>query len=862
MDFSHLEVHSHFTLLGATPSVPDLAARAHKDGLTHLALTDTNALYGAVAFDRACREAGVQPIIGMTVTVRPTPLPPLPTTEGGDKLPSPGRGGVGGEVGEAGQLVLLATDAAGYRSLCRLSSLIQGNPERETLAARGLGWEELAAHREGLICLSGGRRGWIERFLRAGDYAAAQLCAGRLAGVFEENAALALELHTPDDEQIATELVALGRRLGLPVVAVQPVYSLAPADAPRLRLLAAIRANTRLDNTTDFAMDEPELEDAESEGASEESPETRRDPSLKSRRDSGLGSHPLRMTAGDFTDFAVSGLTVSDARLTDISDRAASCMEECHYWQSPAEIATRFVRFPQAIVQAGEIAARCGACLPDGRPIWPALKLPDAQTPDEALAELTRAGCLKLEARNSDAEDTSKQLPVDNSQFPATSSRQPASSSQLPASSNQLPASDRLARELTAIAQHGYAPLFLVVADIVRFARAHEIPVSTRGSVANSLVAYCAGITTVDPIAHGLLFERFLNPARANPPDIDLDFCSRRRDEVLRYVRDTYGADHVALIGTVSTLRPQSAVRETGKALGPLTFDEFEAKSPQRIYISATPGPYERAHSGVFAEQVVRPTGLLDPVVEVRPATTQVDDLLSEITLRVAVKERVLVTTLTKRMAEDLTEYLSENGVRVRYLHSDIDTVERVEIIRDLRLGQFDVLVGINLLREGLDIPEVSLVAILDADKEGFLRSVVSLVQTIGRAARNINGKAILYGDRITRSMQQAIEETDRRRDKQRQFNCDHHIEPATILKSITDILQISIPGSGLPGGDKKISKVAEYPADYKAMTPKQLGKKLKQLEDEMYRYAKNLEFEQAARIRDEIKGLQEQMLV
>ncbi|MDD1632825.1 MAG: excinuclease ABC subunit UvrB, partial [Methylococcaceae bacterium] len=188
----------------------------------------------------------------------------------------------------------------------------------------------------------------------------------------------------------------------------------------------------------------------------------------------------------------------------------------------------------------------------------------------------------------------------------------------------------------------------------------------------------------------------------------------------------------------------------------PLTFAEFEAKSPQRIYISATPGPYEREHSGVFAEQVVRPTGLLDPVVEVRPATSQVDDLLSEINLRVSAKERVLVTTLTKRMSEDLTEYLSEHGVRVRYLHSDIDTVERVEIIRDLRLGQFDVLVGINLLREGLDIPEVSLVAILDADKEGFLRSVVSLVQTIGRAARNINGKAILYGDRITRSMQQA----------------------------------------------------------------------------------------------------------
>jgi len=292
----------------------------------------------------------------------------------------------------------------------------------------------------------------------------------------------------------------------------------------------------------------------------------------------------------------------------------------------------------------------------------------------------------------------------------------------------------------------------------------------------------------------------------------------------------------------------------------PLMFAEFEAKSRQRIYVSATPGPYEKEHSGVFAEQVVRPTGLLDPVVEVRPALTQVDDLLSEINLRVEVNERVLVTTLTKRMAEDLTEYLSEHGIRVRYLHSDVDTVERVEIIRDLRLGQFDVLVGINLLREGLDIPEVSLVAILDADKEGFLRSVVSLVQTIGRAARNSQGKAILYGDRITRSMQQAIDETNRRREKQHQFNTLHNIEPISILKSITDILQVAIPGSG-SSNNKSVSKVTEKPADYQALTPKQLGKKLKQLEDEMYRYAKNLEFEQAAKLRDEIKVLQEQVL-
>lgn len=293
----------------------------------------------------------------------------------------------------------------------------------------------------------------------------------------------------------------------------------------------------------------------------------------------------------------------------------------------------------------------------------------------------------------------------------------------------------------------------------------------------------------------------------------------------------------------------------------PLMFDEFENKSPQRIYVSATPGKYEKEHSGVFVEQVVRPTGLLDPIVEVRPASNQVDDLLSEINLRVAVKERVLVTTLTKKMSEDLTDYLTENGVRVRYLHSDIETVERVEIIRDLRLGQFDVLVGINLLREGLDIPEVSLVAILDADKEGFLRSVVSLVQTIGRAARNVNGRAILYGDRITKSMQQAIEETDRRREAQQLYNTEHNISPTTIYKSVLDIMQASIPGSGVTSQTKAKDKVAEILASYQVMTPKQLSKKLKQLEDSMYQHAKNLEFEQAAKIRDDIKLLREQML-
>jgi excinuclease ABC subunit B len=294
----------------------------------------------------------------------------------------------------------------------------------------------------------------------------------------------------------------------------------------------------------------------------------------------------------------------------------------------------------------------------------------------------------------------------------------------------------------------------------------------------------------------------------------------------------------------------------------PLMFDEFESKSPQRIYVSATPGKYEKDHSGVFVEQVVRPTGLLDPVVEVRPATNQVDDLLSEIHLRVAAKERVLVTTLTKKMSEDLTEYLTENGVRVRYLHSDVETVERVEIIRDLRLGQFDVLVGINLLREGLDIPEVSLVAILDADKEGFLRSVVSLVQTIGRAARNVNGKAILYGDRITKSMQQAIDETDRRRETQQLYNTEHNISPTTIYRSVLDIMQAAIPGSGKSSTSKTYDKIAETAANYQVMSAKQLSKKLKQLEEAMYQHAKNLEFEQAAKIRDDIKLLREQMLV
>ncbi|CAI1782970.1 excinuclease ABC subunit UvrB [Serratia liquefaciens] len=292
----------------------------------------------------------------------------------------------------------------------------------------------------------------------------------------------------------------------------------------------------------------------------------------------------------------------------------------------------------------------------------------------------------------------------------------------------------------------------------------------------------------------------------------------------------------------------------------PLRFEEFEALAPQTIYVSATPGKYELEKSGGdIIDQVVRPTGLLDPQIEVRPVTTQVDDLLSEIRKRVAINERVLVTTLTKRMAEDLTEYLEEHGERVRYLHSDIDTVERVEIIRDLRLGEFDVLVGINLLREGLDMPEVSLVAILDADKEGFLRSERSLIQTIGRAARNLNGKAILYGDKITDSMARAIGETERRRAKQQAFNEENGIVPQGLNKKISDILQLGKPSTRSKGKGK--GKAAENATQYQNLTPKALDQKIRELEAQMYTHAQNLEFEQAAGLRDEIHQLREQFI-
>ena len=286
----------------------------------------------------------------------------------------------------------------------------------------------------------------------------------------------------------------------------------------------------------------------------------------------------------------------------------------------------------------------------------------------------------------------------------------------------------------------------------------------------------------------------------------------------------------------------------------PLRFDEFESKMRQTVFVSATPASYELTHSGQVVEQLVRPTGLVDPAIQVRPASTQVDDLLAEIHDRVEKSERVLVTTLTKRMAEQLTEFLTENGIRVRYLHSDIDTVERVEIVRDLRLGTFDVLVGINLLREGLDIPEVSLVAILDADKEGFLRSERSLIQTIGRAARNLNGAAILYADTMTDSMKRAIDETERRRAKQLAYNEQHHITPAGIMKEIRDL----IDGVFHPQDSLQESHVADEQAQYDVMSEKELSREIKKLEKQMMEYAKNLEFEKAAKARDQLHILRE----
>ncbi|MGR4068185.1 excinuclease ABC subunit UvrB [Billgrantia sp. C5P2] len=371
-------------------------------------------------------------------------------------------------------------------------------------------------------------------------------------------------------------------------------------------------------------------------------------------------------------------------------------------------------------------------------------------------------------------------------------------------------------------------------------------------------LGYCNGIEN---------YSRYLsgrNPGE--PPPTFFDYLP---DDALLFIDES----HVSVPQVGGMYKGDRSRKETLVEYGfrlpsaldnrPMTFEEWERICPQTIFVSATPGPYEAAHAGQVVEQVVRPTGLVDPEIEVRPASTQVDDLLSEIRLRTEVGERVLVTTLTKRMAEDLTEYFDEHDVRVRYLHSDIDTVERVEIIRDLRLGKFDVLVGINLLREGLDIPEVSLVAILDADKEGFLRNERSLIQTIGRAARNAHGKAILYADRVTDSMRRAIDETERRRAKQVAHNEQHGITPTTVTRSVADIMEAAQAPGRKGKGRRGERKVAEGAAiyDLSELSPSELVKEVARVEDAMFEAAQNLEFEEAARLRDRLHELKERQL-
>jgi len=369
-------------------------------------------------------------------------------------------------------------------------------------------------------------------------------------------------------------------------------------------------------------------------------------------------------------------------------------------------------------------------------------------------------------------------------------------------------------------------------------------------------LGYCSGIEN---------YSRYLsNRAPGEPPPCLFDYLPK---EALLIIDES----HVSVPQIGAMYKGDRSRKENLVNFGfrlpsaldnrPLRFDEFVAMSPQTLYVSATPGPYEGEHSDAIARQLVRPTGLLDPQIEVRPVATQVDDVLSEINKRLPLNERILILTLTKRMSEDLTDYLAEHGIRVRYLHSDIDTVERVEIIRDLRLGEFDVLVGINLLREGLDMPEVSLIAILDADKEGFLRSERSMIQSIGRAARNVNGLAILYADKITGSMQKAIDTTNERREVQIAYNKKHGITPTGIVKEVRDVLEAGY-------GDKhsrktvELQKVAEEKARYQAMTPKQFSKTLEQLEKQMYQHSRDLEFEQAAKVRDDIERIKQLAMI
>ncbi len=409
-----------------------------------------------------------------------------------------------------------------------------------------------------------------------------------------------------------------------------------------------------------------------------------------------------------------------------------------------------------------------------------------------------------------------------------------------------LSAVDKIKIELKDRLEQLYAANRLVEAQRLKERTQYDIEMIVE-------VGYCSGIEN---------YSRYLSgrPPGAPPPCL-LDYLP---DEALVIIDESHAS--VPQIGAMykGDFSRKSNLVEYGFRLPsaldnrPLRFDEFEKLVPQVIHVSATPGNYENEHSDNVAEQVVRPTGLLDPTIEIRPIVSQVDDVMSEISERAARNERVLITTLTKRMAEDLTDYLLDHNQRVRYLHSDIDTVERVEIIRDLRLGEFDALVGINLLREGLDLPEVSLVAILDADKEGFLRSERSLIQTIGRAARNSEGKAILYADRITKSMQAAIDETDRRRNKQLAHNELHNITPTSIAKKVSDIMEGAYGSSMRGRAAKKLDKVADTRAHYDHLTPDKAIKEIAKLEKKMFQHAKDLEFEAAAQVRDEISNLRE----
>ncbi|MCA9936526.1 MAG: DNA polymerase III subunit alpha, partial [Anaerolineales bacterium] len=444
--FTHLHVHSHYSLLAGTAVPAQLVHRAATQGMKALTLTDSNTLYAAVTFSKACRAAGLKPIIGMTLSVAAPP----------EDLPD--------DIPEPGQLVLLATGPAGYQSLCRLSACLQAHPDREERLQQGIRWADLAAHSQALICIEAGQAGWLARFLRAGQRKAASRYAGRLGAIFPDCCYVGLELRQPDDASLLHEMAQVGGRFGMKPVVAQPVYTLETEDAPLLPLLTAIDRNCHVDEVPPIP-------------------------------------------AG--------------------------------HWLAPDEIAVQFADFPEAIANVHDIIEQCQPVLPHGRTIWPTLDLPADQTAEETLMQQAQTGLENYHA----------------SRFTHHVSR-------------ITDYETRLQRELHAITEHGFAPLFLLVADIVRFARERDVPVSTRGSVANSLVAFALGITTVDPIEHGLLFERFLNPSRANLPDIDLDFCSRRRDEVLHYVRDKYGEDRVAMVGTMNTMQPKSAVREVAKAHG------------------------------------------------------------------------------------------------------------------------------------------------------------------------------------------------------------------------------------------------------------------------------------------------------